>query len=215
MSFGKVRRTNIRVVSAVAIILARVAAQCCTGNILRSVGYHETQGPWLSRSLRHMRSDILCSSIGVRTSGPGGSKESRALVRSSWWWAATSNPAQRRVVEPSFCLSAVRTARFRPCGPGCRNIFIGSIRALRLPVPNTESLMFFAPPLQPILSWFAPVRWSAKYPTSGWCRSQGTSVMAWPAGRAASRSLSEPRRHAQPRCAPLNRSPRTSPRQSG
>ena len=36
---------------------------------------------------------------------------------------------------------------------------IGTIRALRLPAMNTESLMFFASPLQPILSEFAPVRW--------------------------------------------------------
>jgi hypothetical protein len=49
MSFGKVRRTNIRVVSAVAIILACLTAQYCTGNILRSVGYHETRAPgWVA-----------------------------------------------------------------------------------------------------------------------------------------------------------------------
>jgi hypothetical protein len=35
---------------------------------------------------------------------------------------------------------------------------IGTIRALRLPVPSTESLIFFAPPLQPSLSSFAPMR---------------------------------------------------------
>ena len=35
---------------------------------------------------------------------------------------------------------------------------ISTIRALRLPVLSTESLMFFASPLQPILSSFAPVR---------------------------------------------------------
>ena len=35
---------------------------------------------------------------------------------------------------------------------------IGTIRALRLPAMNTELLMLFASPLQPILSKFAPVR---------------------------------------------------------
>jgi len=35
---------------------------------------------------------------------------------------------------------------------------IGTIRALRLPVPNTDSLMLFASPPQPILSKFAPAR---------------------------------------------------------
>lgn len=35
---------------------------------------------------------------------------------------------------------------------------ISTIRALRLPVLSTELLMFFASPLQPILSSFAPMR---------------------------------------------------------
>jgi hypothetical protein len=35
---------------------------------------------------------------------------------------------------------------------------ISTIRALRLPVLSTELLMFFAAPLQPILSSFAPMR---------------------------------------------------------
>ena len=34
----------------------------------------------------------------------------------------------------------------------------GTVRALRLPVPNTESLILFASPPQPILSKFAPAR---------------------------------------------------------
>jgi len=42
--------------------------------------------------------------------------------------AATSNPARRRVVEPSCCLSAVRTACSMPAGLGCRKIFMGKVR---------------------------------------------------------------------------------------
>ena len=52
--------------------------------------------------------------------GPSSSASLRTAAAPS---AAASNPARRRVVEPSCFLSAVRTARFRLNGVGSRNIF--------------------------------------------------------------------------------------------
>src|SRR5579859_6368809 len=50
-------------------------------------------------------------------------RSSYASLRTAAAEAATSNPAKRRVVEPSCCPSGVRSARFRSRDPGCRRTF--------------------------------------------------------------------------------------------
>src|SRR6266481_662092 len=55
-------------------------------------------------------------------------RSSSASLRTAAADAATSNPARRRVVEPSCCLSAVRTAWSQPSGLGCRGIFYAKVR---------------------------------------------------------------------------------------